>query len=246
MSRSFQTDAIVLRTFRIGDIHKGVSLLSATGGLIDATAYGAYKGSGKLGGSTDPFTLGRFYFYRDPVKERTRINDTETCDLFENIRNDLVRFYIACFWSEIILASFGAGGEDETLFPLLLESLRALDRSAESTGRVFIQFGWRFLELLGVRSEAGECSSCGRVAGEDEFLYLDPLGRGLLCEQCRGGSQFPIGPGALRYLRFTGSMSLEKAVGVRIDGDTENQLKAAVLRMIGTAVDQPLKTVELL
>lgn len=246
MSRSFQTDAIVLRTYRIGDIHKGISLLSASGGLLDAVAYGGYKGGGRLGGSTDPFTWGKFYCYRDPVKERTKVTDTETYDLFERIRSDLRRFYIACFWAEIILGSFGAGGENETLYPLLLESLGLLDRPDDLAGRVFIQFGWRFLDLLGVRSDAGECSACGHAADERETLYLDPLGRGFLCANCRAGSTVEIGPGGLRYLRFTGPMETGKACGVRIDGTTEQQLRMAVLRMILTAVDQPLKTVELL
>jgi DNA repair protein RecO (recombination protein O) len=247
MSRTFQTDAIVLRTFRVGDIHKGVTFLSSDSGLVDAVAYGAYKGKGKLGGSTDPFTWGHFYCYRDPVRGRTKINDIESYSIFEAIRGDLSRFYIACYWAELILASFGAGGESLLLFPLLLEALTRLDTmQSEDRWHVFIQFGWRFLGLLGVRSEVEECASCGHVATEGEGVFLDTLARGFLCGHCKGASDLPLGPGGVRYLRFTEAIPFEKAVKVHTDLQTERQLTKILRRVLGEALDQPLKTAELL
>jgi DNA repair protein RecO (recombination protein O) len=227
-------------------MHKGISLLSTDRGLFEATVYGGYKGSGNLGGSTDPFTWGRYYCYRDPVRERIKITDAEVHSLFEGVRGDLPRYYTACFWAEIILVSFGAGGELQHLFPLLLSSLQALDKPGTPLEQLFIQFGWRFLELLGLRSETGECSSCGHAAAEREPLYMDKSGNGFLCGTCSAGRGMVLGPGSLRYLDYTAFLPLEAAVGIGIDASTRKELKAVILGLITAAVEKPLKTMELL
>ncbi|MCK5154116.1 MAG: recombination protein O N-terminal domain-containing protein, partial [Spirochaetales bacterium] len=41
MNRNIKTDGIILRTRRIGELHKGISCLTRSHGIIDAIAYGA-------------------------------------------------------------------------------------------------------------------------------------------------------------------------------------------------------------
>ena len=55
MNRSHSTDAIVLKNTRIGEIHKGVVMLTSDEGLVNAIAHGAYSQKGKLRGTTNLF-----------------------------------------------------------------------------------------------------------------------------------------------------------------------------------------------
>ncbi len=48
MYRSISTQAIVIRRERSGEFHKNLTLLTSDLGLINATAYGAYKMHSRL------------------------------------------------------------------------------------------------------------------------------------------------------------------------------------------------------
>lgn len=246
MARTFQTEAIILRTYRFGEIHKGVTLLCPSTGLLDAVAFGAYKGSSKLGGSTDPFAYGRFYCYRDPVKDRTKISDADVRDLFEGIRGDLRRYYTACFWAELIIKSYAGGGAGEELYTLMLSAMKALDSNPDLRLPLFNQFAWRFLDILGLRPEPGLCGGCGHAAEAGESVFLDPRQVEFRCGNCRSPGDTEIHPGLRRYLLHTQQRSLEASMRVRLDLSSEQLLYSLFLSMLEEAVDQPLKTVELL
>ncbi|MDA3939799.1 MAG: recombination protein O N-terminal domain-containing protein [Spirochaetia bacterium] len=102
MNRNIKTDSIILRSRRIGELHKGLSCLTRSHGIIDAIAYGAGKGKSKLAGLVDPFSLLYLYLYFDPVKDNYKISDIEQRTIFPNIRLELGKFYIASFWAELI------------------------------------------------------------------------------------------------------------------------------------------------
>ena len=110
MSRNIRTEAIVLKTGRVGEIHKSVTLLTPELGLVEAIAHGVYKGKGKLGGVSDPFCWSMSYLYYEPVKKNYKITDMECRELFERIRGDLGRYYAASLWAEVVIRSH-AGGE---------------------------------------------------------------------------------------------------------------------------------------
>ena len=146
MNRNLRTDSIILRSRRIGELHKGITCLTRSCGIIDAIAYGAGKGKSKLSGMVDPFSLLYLYLYYDPVKDSYKVSDIEQRTIFPGIRSELDKFYIASFWSELILRSFSGGGESELIYPLLAGSLVELNM-ADKAGQslILIQFLWRYL-----------------------------------------------------------------------------------------------------
>ena len=92
MNRNLRTESIILRTRRIGELHKGLTCLTRSCGIIDVIAYGAGKGKSKLSGMVDPFSLLYMYLYYDPVKDSYKVSDIEQRAIFPGIRSELGKF----------------------------------------------------------------------------------------------------------------------------------------------------------
>lgn len=236
MKRNFRTEGIVLKNNRMGEIHKGVVFLSPEHGIMDAVAYGAYSGKGKLRSITNPLCSGTFFLYRDPVKDTCKISDVDCREFFEGIRGSLAKFFTASVWLETVMKTFG--GDSERTFSLLTGCLRLLDRAAETkTPYLLIQFLWRYLNMSGNAPEPDECSRCGHPRGEGEGLVCLRGTLGFLCPECAEGSaaegsSVPLSPGALGYLRYSRGVSVEKAADASLDAGSLAGLKRAVLDLV--------------
>ena len=152
MARNQVCTGIVLRTYRIAEIHMGVTLFTDSAGLVSAIAHGAHSQKGKLRALTNPFCHGTIYLYSDPVSKSTKITDADIQDYFMGIRESVRRFYTASLWGEIVLKSYGGGEGSGALFDLFLSSLRKLDTTPDpmvplvsfSFLRVFFSLRGRF------------------------------------------------------------------------------------------------------
>ena len=84
MSRNMTIRGIILKTTRIGEIHKGLTILTLEQGLVDAIAHGALKDKSKLRAATQLFSHSLFYIYSNPVKKSNKVSDIENYDLYND------------------------------------------------------------------------------------------------------------------------------------------------------------------
>jgi DNA repair protein RecO (recombination protein O) len=247
MKRSFRTEGIILKNNRFGEIHKGVVFLSPDQGLSDAVAYGAYSGKGKLRSITNPLCAGTLFLYFDPVKETRKITDMDCREFFEGIRESLSKFYTASVWLETVLKTFG--GDSARIFTLLREGLRLLDTARESdAGLLLVQFLWRYMELSGSAPGLEDCSRCGKSREDRESLYYYRGAQGFLCGECAvtpaaNDSGFTLSPGAVRYLGYSGKLSLSKAAEVNLDDLSLSGLKKTMLALVEDLAGSPLNSI---
>ncbi len=246
MNRNLRTDSIILRSRRIGELHKGLTILTRSYGIIDAIAYGAGKGKSKLVGMVDPFSLLYLYLYYDPVKDNYKVSDIEQKRIFPDIRTELGKFYIASFWSELIIRSFSGGGESELIYPLLAGSLVELNR-ADKVGQtlILIQFVWRYLGIAGFRPDTDYCGRCDRMLGNSVQIWFDEKDNQIICDECRTGmDMLKFSSGGLKYLRHTVKLDLDKSMRIGLDSESADTLKRIMLDMIQGIVEYPLNTLK--
>jgi len=245
VGRSFRTEGIILKNFRFGEIHKGVTLLSPEHGILHATAYGAYSAKGKLSNITNPLCAGTFFLYRDPVKDSVKITDLDCREFFEGIRAAIVKFFTASVWLETVIKTFG--GDALEVFSLLSGSLRILDTCKEDVSpRLLVQFLWRYLLLSGAAPDTDACAGCGAAAASGGLAYKRGVA-GFFCPACAGsgGAEQPLSltAGALAYLRYSKNTSLEKAAGASVDEASFASLKKALLFLIEDLAGSPLNSI---
>ncbi|MFP4644497.1 MAG: DNA repair protein RecO [Spirochaetales bacterium] len=150
MNRYTSSEAIILENRRIGEQHKGLTLFTPDEGIVRAIAYGGYSHKGSLRGVTAVYTHGTAFLYHEPARGRTKLSDIEVRSMFHGIREDVLRFYTAGLWAEMVLRSFGGGEASADLFRLLLEGLTLLDAAEEERTRVLsAQVQLRYLSIAG-------------------------------------------------------------------------------------------------
>jgi DNA repair protein RecO (recombination protein O) len=221
----------VLRTRRIGEIHKGVTLLSENLGLIQAMAHGAYSERGSLKGVTDPFCLGRFYLYHDPVNSRWKITDVDVESFFGGIRENIRKVYAFSLWAETIMKSYG--GDHERIYSLLACCLKALD-SAPDNGVVHlvVQFIWRYLGIAGLRPGLEGCTECGAELGQSAYFAVGQAG--FLCRRCAPFSAELVKPGILSYLAHTEALDIPASLRIGLEADSLYAMKLILFRLLET------------
>ncbi len=246
MNRNIRTDSIILRSRRIGELHKGLSCLTRSHGIIDAIAFGAGKGKGKLSGLVDPFSLLHLYLYFDPVKDNYKISDIEQKMIFPNIRLELGKFYIASFWAELILKSFSGGGESERVYPLLAKSLIILNKVGKGEQNlILIQFVWRYLEISGFQSDINNCAKCEKSFSDTEKILFDERYNEIVCSNCRTkGDMLQFSSGGLNYLRHSSRLEIGQSMKIGLDSKSVDVLKRILLSMVQGIVEYPLNTLK--
>ncbi len=241
MTRTRATDAIVLKNSRIGEIHKGVVLLTAADGLVRAIAHGAYSQKGKLRGTTNLFCCGTCYLYTDPARDSTRITDFDVREYHPGIREDLAKFYTASLWAESILKTYATGGEAQRLYDLLVAAMDELQRrEASEAPLVSVHFVWRFLEYSGLQPDLRHCAVSGEFLAESEPIYFSAR-EGGFCSRGHASEDMPVWqPGAVAYLRHAGRLALRDALRVVPPPASVPRIRRVLYAILEDHVDSPL------
>lgn len=246
MNRNIKTEAIVLQSKRSGDIHRNLTLLTPELGIISATAFGVRKGSSRLSGRVGQFVSGQFFLYYNPVRGSYKIDDVEPENFYPDITQDMNKFYTASFWAELMLHSYGSGGDYRNAFTLSLDFFSVLNTKVK-IDMLIIQALWRFLIISGLKPDLVHCGVCGKRYLEDAMIYLDSDNVNTCCDSCRrsfGDSQECIYPGARKLLLFTEAQALEKAVLISISSEAGNALKNYLLHVIDDITEGSLRTLK--
>ncbi len=245
-NRYIQTTAIILATRRFGDLHRSITLLSPEQGLIDAVAYGARKGSGKLSGWIEPFVTGQFYLYYNPVSQRYKVEDVGSPQFREHLRLDLYAHYLATFWAELIIRTYSGGGSFVEVYRWLEDALDVQSGLEGANGRpeLLIQSVWRYIACIGYAPDISVCEACGRdLSGQAAvFPGYDP--GSFRCSSCSEQRVLSLSSGAVSYLLYTAKLPLEKAVSVRLENASLNALHDVTLFYVHQIVDGTLNTLK--
>lgn len=245
MERNATCKGIVLRNYRIGEMHKGVVLLSDRFGLVSAIAHGAYSQKGKLRGVTNMFCSGTFYLYHNPTKNSTKITDVAVDEFHRRIRDELSSFYAASLWAEIIVKSYAGGEDGARVFALLRNALGALEREIDVASRASVQFIWRYLAILGVQPTLRECAATGGGLEVAESATYSRLHGGFVTPAFSETGDIEISAGARRYLEHTTGLGFDDALSVRLDSASLASLKSALFAMAQDTVDSGLNTLRI-
>ncbi len=253
MSREEKEQIIILKTYAVGENHRGVRLLTPGNGVLSALVYGGNgKNSGRKG-AVIPFCYGWGDLVHDRSRGRYQLKEFSVEAPFEAVREDLRKTYIASLWSEVIMGSYGGGHQGPELFLLLLEALHSLaeagDRDrARNEGyiynrdsRILVRFLWSYLALSGERPDIRRCAHCG--AGTEKGLYRDSRGR-IFCASCAHPGSGKLPPGIVPYLDRADSSGWDEFLKIGIAGQTMEQLKRWLFAVIQDHMEYPLKTLK--
>jgi DNA repair protein RecO (recombination protein O) len=251
MSRNFITQAIVLKINRIGEIHKGLTLLTRDLGIISAIAHGAWKMKSRLRAFTQLFSVSKMYLYYNPINQSYKVSDAESLLLNEAAASSLKKYYVLSVCTEIILKSYGGGESFREIFSLFLEVLKTIEKSREEDADlILIQFLFRFLAMTGHKVDVLRCDNCGKEFSTEkdqtarQNVFYTTGSTGFVCAGCRGSNPVPVFSGMIKYLSATTHIPLTRALGYRIESRSVEILKQILFGIIEIHLETRLKSVE--
>ncbi|MFA7672068.1 MAG: DNA repair protein RecO, partial [Sphaerochaetaceae bacterium] len=219
-----------------------VTLLSPTLGIISAVNYGGRKG--KLASAVKPFTNGKYYLYYNNIRKEYSIRDAQISSYGDFISCDILNLYVALPMVE--LAMRVEGGDWAKLYALLKEHLNLFETQKDSAKRIFIQYGWRMIELMGLQCDLSQCPICLKNYQDDETLYFNYNMHTVCCLSCSDGQpkiyEGMLPPGARRYLSFTEKLSIQEAVKIELSATASERLFRYVVSYLTTILGSPLKS----
>lgn len=179
----YKARGIVLKSIKLGEADKIVSIYSPTRGKIRAVAKGVRKTKSKFGSRLEPFTHVDMLLYEG--RDLDIVTQAEIISSFKEIRSDLDKLKYGSVMLELTEKVGQEGQESEDVFGCLLAGLKALKAA---TGRLPLLLGVFELKLMsaaGFHPHVRDCTACGHAAGEGRAAFSFRYG-GLLCAQCSG------------------------------------------------------------
>jgi DNA repair protein RecO (recombination protein O) len=189
----YRDEAVVLRTWKLGEADRIVSLHTLGNGKVRGVAKGVRRTRSKFGARLEPACHVAVQLYRGRGDLDT-VTQAETIDRFGSLRSDPERFARASAMLEAVDQLAPETGGDPDLHVMLVRALATLDRT--DSPLVVAGFFLKLLTLEGVQPELDSCVGCG---ASGPLQAIDVHSGGVLCRDCRQGR--PISPEGLDTLR---------------------------------------------
>ena len=190
----YRDEAVVLRTWKLGEADRIVSLHTLGNGKVRGVAKGVRRTRSKFGARLEPACHVAVQLYRGRGDLDT-VTQAETIDRFTSLRSDPERFARASAMLEAVDQLAPETGGDPDRHVMLVRALATLDRA--DSALVVAGFFLKLLTLEGVQPQLDSCVSCG---ADGPLEAMDVHSGGVLCRDCRQGR--PISAGALEMLRM--------------------------------------------
>ncbi|HEV2246285.1 MAG TPA: DNA repair protein RecO, partial [Terriglobia bacterium] len=143
-----ETEAIVLRTHRLGEADKIASLFTRQMGRIRGVAKGALSRRGRYGAALEPLSYIRVWIYDRESRDLQRVGSAEIVESFFEMQKDYRIQLAAQYLAEVTERFLPDREVNERVFRLLLAVLRAFKRYGE-VNRSLLFFDYWLLRLGG-------------------------------------------------------------------------------------------------
>ena len=177
---TYRDEGIVLRTMRLGEADRIVTILTAEHGKVRAVAKGVRRTKSRMGGRVEPLSHVAMLCWRG--RELDVINQAESLDTFRAIREDMTRLAPATIILEIADQIAEQHAPASELFAMVLGALRSLESSASP-----LLLGAFCLKLLAAEGVGPIVEECARCRSPGPLVAFELSEGGLLCAKCRRG-----------------------------------------------------------
>jgi DNA repair protein RecO (recombination protein O) len=202
----YKEQGIVLRSIKLGESDKIVSILTQGSGKIRAVAKGIRRTQSKFGARLEPFTHVSLLLYRG--RSLDTITQAEIVAPFLTVRSDLDRIAAGETMLEAVDKVAEEHERNVRLFLLLLSGLRALEaapRDAPATAEAFLL---KLLSLSGFHPSLSACASCAAPGRHDWFSSSQG---GVVCGDCAEHDAGRVSEPAVKWLQDLADVTLEGA-----------------------------------
>jgi len=189
---NYRDDAVVLRTYRLGESDRIVVLLTESHGKVRAVAKGVRKTRSRLGSRLEPLSIVSVLLHRG--RQLDIVSQVEAIDTASALRSNLDKMTQGLAMLEAVDQMTIDREPVPHIHRMLIGALGALGSTGSSM--VVAAFYLKLLAAEGLAPELGQCVVCG---SEAELVAFDVVNGGVQCRSCRTG--VAVSPGAIGLMR---------------------------------------------
>ena len=239
-----ETEAIILKTFPLGEADRLVSFIGRSSGRVRGVAAGARRLKNRYGSTLEVLSHVQIWYVEKETRELVRIQQAELLESFHKAQSDYglsTGLAVISEISELILPEHEAS---EPMFRLILLAAREVERTGD-WNLPLSYFAFWTVRLGGWLPRFDRCLECDTRFGTKPAFYDSHLA-GLYCEKCKRSGMKPMHLEARNLAeRFAGErldrMNYEKSMQT-----SSRELREASLAWIEHHLERRLRTRELL
>jgi DNA repair protein RecO (recombination protein O) len=229
--RVYQTPAIVLSRFELGEADRVLTLLTPHDGKLKAIAKGVRRPKSRIGGAVEPFAELHLVLARGRTFDV--VTQASVGHAWLHLRDGLESTATAWYIGELAERAVEERANAYPVYALLRRCFQLLDDGMQPS-RVARWFEFGLADALGVRPEVERCVECDRVLEPADGYRWVPLLGGVLCERhpTPPAEQSLLSLDALKLLRAYRRMDIEAIAALRLPRAVEAEAETALRRFI--------------
>jgi DNA repair protein RecO (recombination protein O) len=187
--RSYTTEAVVLRSFRLGEADRVLHVYTLDHGRVGAVAKGVRKTKSRFGARLEPLSHVELVLHQGSGELQT-VTGVELLRSHRAAREEPYRLAIGLVAAEAMLRLFPEPDANERAFRALARFLDLLDELEPLDGRpqadpLALSFQLKLLWLAGYLPHVTSCAECGADSG---LAGYSPRAGGAVCVNCASGA----------------------------------------------------------
>jgi DNA repair protein RecO (recombination protein O) len=217
----YKEQGIVLRSVKLGEADKIVTILTQGSGKVRGVAKGIRRTTSKFGARLEPLTHVSLLMYRG--RNLDTVTQAEIISPFRAIRGD----FRSIAAGETMLEAVDKVAEEHErnvrVFLLLLAGLRTLEFRPVDPAAVAESFLLKLLSLSGFHPSLSACAACGSPGPHEWFSSGQG---GMVCSDCAEHDAGRVGSQAIRWLDGLARVDLAGAGDMAPDLEVRREARA--------------------
>ncbi|MDL1878051.1 DNA repair protein RecO [Cytophagia bacterium CHB2] len=201
-----KAEGIVIHTMNVRESSKLVTLFTREHGLLKLDAKAARTSKSRLRGNLELFSVVHLVYYEKENRELQFMSQAERLEGFPELQTDLEKLGYASACCELIRRTQAGVEAKPRLYPVLLETLRAMN-TAQEPRLLFWGFQMKLLGMLGLAPNLQYCLNCKTPStasgehGDAAVWHFHVTRGGFICPNCAGHTgALPLSGESLRVL----------------------------------------------
>ena len=239
-----ETEAIILKTFPLGEADRLVSFLGRSSGRIRGVAGGARRLKNRYGSTLEVLSHVQLWYVEKETRDLVRIQQCELIESFNKAQSDYglsTGLAVVSEVSELVLPEHEVA---EPMFRLILLVAREIERTGDWAVPLSYFSFWT-VKLGGWLPRFDRCALCSEPFS-DRPAFFAPWEPGLQCEKCRRQGMKSLHIAARQLSEVFAAQRLDKIEATDEQKSAAKELREATLDWIEHHTERRLHTRTLL